>query len=259
MKASDVKGTYKPTDADKKRLAKERGYFTLSGDGVFHTIQGEGNNVGKPITFVRLHYCNLACEWCDTPYTWHKGMKEYWVEPTQIPVHDLEARMLTDQTIKGIEDPIYRACFTGGEPLIHQHEIEMFVRAHPNWEVEIETNGTLLPNKFLLDNVKFNCSPKLACSGNKGMRTFNEDALEAISDTEDPCFKFVCRTIDDLLEVQEKYPMIPREQVYIMPEGVTKEENTAVYEEITAAIISLGFNTTPRLQNIMFDGAKRGV
>lgn len=37
---------------------------------IFASIQGEGASAGRACTFVRLSRCNLACEWCDTAYTW---------------------------------------------------------------------------------------------------------------------------------------------------------------------------------------------
>ena len=34
------------------------------------TIQGEGPHTGRLVGFLRLAGCNLACSWCDTPYSW---------------------------------------------------------------------------------------------------------------------------------------------------------------------------------------------
>ena len=33
---------------------------------IFDSIQGEGLNLGKQATFIRLAGCNLNCPWCDT-------------------------------------------------------------------------------------------------------------------------------------------------------------------------------------------------
>ena len=38
---------------------------------IFASLQGEGPSAGKPVAFIRLSRCNLACQWCDTAYTWH--------------------------------------------------------------------------------------------------------------------------------------------------------------------------------------------
>jgi len=37
---------------------------------IFFSIQGEGINIGKPAIFLRLYYCNLYANECDTKYTW---------------------------------------------------------------------------------------------------------------------------------------------------------------------------------------------
>lgn len=228
------------------------GYFTLSGDGIFHTIQGEGITAGIPATFIRLHGCNLACSWCDTWYTWRKDRTEYYEEPTTIPLEDLA------QAIEEVHQPIQRIVFTGGEPLMQQESIAAFLTLHPELTVEIETNGTIMPLDTLLPRVQWNCSPKTRNSGNTIAQVKKPDVLQAIA-LQDSCFKFVCRTAEDVQEVLDEYGFLPREKMMIMPEGVTVQQNATAYAEIVEAVLKHDLRISPRLQNILFDGAKRRV
>ena len=140
--------------------------------------------------------------------------------------------------------------------MLQQEKIVKFMLLYPEYNVSIETNGTILPNEFLLRKAKFNCSPKLLNSGNKGLEKFliNKEVLSAIALTTDPCFKFVVNKIKDFKEIEEKFgSIVPKEQIYIMPEGVLIEENIKVYEKIMGKIIGGGYSTTPRIQNICFN------
>lgn len=260
-KSSDVAGGYTPTAEERKKVVLTPGIFTLSGDRVFHTIQGEGNRIGTHTTFVRLHFCNLSCSWCDTWYTWRGDTPEYYREPSQATPEELMELILADQENKGItrDRTVKDITFTGGEPMMQQKTIQMFMEKYPDFAVQIETNGTIMPSDFLMERVRWNCSPKLGCSGNKDRR-FQESVLRRLTESKNlPCFKFVACNPEDIDEVLEKYPFIPRHQMYIMPEGVTKEESMETYSRINDKLLSSGLNTTPRLQNIMYDGAKRGV
>jgi organic radical activating enzyme len=271
LKASDAakRPDYVSTVQDRCRLKIKANSFKLSGDGVFHTIQGEGNSLGYPITFVRLHFCNLKCTWCDTFYTWQTTSKEYYREPTDCHVDDLLNRIQVAQQRQGVQELIKRVCFTGGEPLIQQNTIAKFLKRQPDFYAEIETNGTIGVNAYILGEaksgrVKFNCSPKLENSGNSSQHRTKPRVIQQLVNTYSVIFKFVCRDNTDIDEVLNTYGPgsacnIPMHLISIMPEGVTKEENAQVYEQISDKILSLGLATHPRLQNIMFDGAKRAV
>ncbi len=47
----------------------------LTVNEIFHSIQGESDQAGRPCVFVRLTGCDLRCVWCDTPYAFHEGRK----------------------------------------------------------------------------------------------------------------------------------------------------------------------------------------
>ncbi|HEV8336832.1 MAG TPA: radical SAM protein [Candidatus Polarisedimenticolia bacterium] len=46
---------------------------TLQITEIFHSIQGESTQTGRPCSFVRLTGCNLRCVWCDTSYAFEGG------------------------------------------------------------------------------------------------------------------------------------------------------------------------------------------
>ncbi|PYK12336.1 MAG: 7-carboxy-7-deazaguanine synthase, partial [Verrucomicrobia bacterium] len=46
---------------------------TLTINEIYHSIQGESTWVGQPCVFVRLTFCNLRCNYCDTEYAFYEG------------------------------------------------------------------------------------------------------------------------------------------------------------------------------------------
>jgi organic radical activating enzyme len=149
---------------------------------------------------------------------------------------------------------------TGWEPLIQQKMIEDFcLLLDDARHIQIETNGTIMPSKFILDRCKFNCSPKLSMSWNEARLAYNTKVLTTLADKDDTCFKFVFKNKDDIDEVLKQYDFLSRCQIWFMPEWVTKEENAIVFEETIDYILSTGCNVAIRGQNIMRDGAKRWV
>ena len=124
------------------------------------TEQGEGKTAGKEVMFLRLAYCNLKCVFCDTPYTWQAKLLK--TEVHKMTIEDVITKLQNRKVIKSI-------VISGGEPLLQQKELISLCKwlRSTNWWIEIETNGTILPNKELVNLVnQFNCSPKLSNSGN---------------------------------------------------------------------------------------------
>ena len=122
-----------------------------------------------------------------------------------------------------------------------------------------------MPKEELLDytfhqRVFFNCSPKLASSGNPHLARFKPEVIKKLAGFKSTVFKFVCSNRQDILDTLNEYgDLIPYDQITIMPEGVTKEENTKAYENMIGTILELGLANHGRLQNVIFDGARRGV
>ncbi len=72
----------------------------------FYTIQGEGENAGRPAYFIRLGGCDVGCPWCD--------VKESW-EADQHSVEEVEA--LADRVAA---TPAWYVVVTGGEPTLYE-------------------------------------------------------------------------------------------------------------------------------------------
>ena len=127
---------------------------------IFESIQGEGTNAGKPAIFLRTAECNLKCTWCDTKYTWDWKNFDYAKEVKEISIKEIR-RELEQFSNRHL-------VITGGEPLMQQDDLaELLTFLKPKFYVEIETNGTILPNNALSTLVdQWNVSPKTSNSGN---------------------------------------------------------------------------------------------
>lgn len=248
-------------DRSKVKIAKDS--ILLSGDATFYTIQGEGPTLGMPCVFCRLHNCNLRCSWCDAYYTWFEESVEFWTEPKRVSFEEC-ARMIEDKWVTG--NP--RVIFSGGEPLIQKKQIDQVVnelykgftiKDPYSWSVEIETNGTLMPTDKGLKHYQFNCSPKLRNSDNKEYAMVKPRCLQAL-DKGHTTFKFVCKSEEDLQEIEERYlEHISYDKIIIMPEGIVEEEITAHARALYEPCLKRGWRMTPRFQAIFADGARRGV
>ncbi len=93
---------------------------------IFASLQGEGFNTGRPVVFVRLAHCNLACNWCDTDY-------EQYAEMELQDILDTVSLFSMDSVI-----------LTGGEPTIHEGfaELAAALKKAGYW-LALETNGII--------------------------------------------------------------------------------------------------------------------
>ncbi|MGH9282552.1 MAG: 7-carboxy-7-deazaguanine synthase QueE, partial [Acidimicrobiales bacterium] len=177
------------------------------------TLQGEGPSVGQRAGFVRLGRCNLACQWCDTPYTWDWERHDPAQELRTVDVDDVLAQL------DGMDVPL--VVVTGGEPLLQQRHLPALLTAlrERGRRVEIETAGTIAPAlpDGLVDG--WNVSPKLANSGMDLARRYRPDVLRAFQATGRAAFKFVARAPADLDEVDALVTECGLAPVWIMPEG----------------------------------------
>ena len=95
---------------------------------IFHSLQGEARDVGKPTVFVRLTGCPLRCVWCDTEYAFHGG----------------DWRNVADIVAEVKSYGAQHVCVTGGEPLA-QKRCHALLKAlcDAGFEVSLETSGAV--------------------------------------------------------------------------------------------------------------------
>lgn len=216
------------------------------------TFQGEGPSIGRRAGFVRLGRCNLACTWCDTPYTWdwrrYDPASELRAEPVDAVVDRLD-EMAPEIVV-----------VTGGEPLVQQRRLVPLLAAcgDRGWPVEVETNGTLVPDPAVVPLVaRWNVSPKLANSGMERSRRVRPDALAALRATGRAAFKFVATSPDDLDEIRELVDTHDLRPVWVMPEGTDVDTVLDRARRLAEPVLARGWNLTPRLHVLLW-GDERG-
>lgn len=218
------------------------------------TFQGEGPSMGRTAAFVRLGRCNLACTWCDTPYTWDWSRHDPAVELHEETAEELLARIDT-------MGPVALLVVTGGEPLLQQRRLPPLLRGARErglW-VEVETAGTLAPEPDVAELVdRFNVSPKLASSDNPVERRLRPDVLRAFQAGERAVFKFVVRDATELDEVQAVVDECGLGEVWVMPEGTDAASLTARMQALAPAVLARGWHLTPRL-HVHLWGDRRGL
>ena len=134
--------------------------MTYSVKEIFYTLQGEGGNAGRAAVFCRFSGCNLwsglekhrsdaICKFCDTDFVGTDGINggKYTTS------NDLSNKI--ESTWSGQESRL--VVFTGGEPGLQIKEELVAELQARNFEVAIETNGTV----SIAENIDWVCvSPK---------------------------------------------------------------------------------------------------
>lgn len=233
------------------------------GPEIFASLQGEGPSQGRPVAFVRLSRCNLACHWCDTPYTWHfygdnrphRGGETYDRKANQVtlPVADVAARILA----LGQD----RLVITGGEPLLQAGRLADLVALLPGITIEIETNGTVEPPARLDTLVhQYNVSPKLAHSGNPADLALVPRLLDRWTADPRAFFKFVIgqpQDLEEVLALARAHGFDPA-RAFLMAEGTDSDTLHSKEKWLAPLCLRHGFRLSDRL-HIHLYGDTRGT
>lgn len=237
---------------------------------IFLSFQGEGKNLGRPSIFIRLSLCNLYCIWCDTDYTWnwkgtdYKHIKDNDPNYEKFEKDDCIIKVSADDIMSIVRTlDCKNIVITGGEPLVqHKQLIELFKSLKSEgYHIEIETNGTIIPNDNLdVLSDQYNVSIKLSNAHVKKEDRIIPDAINYFANSEKSNFKFV---VDNMVDLQEIEALIveyslDKELVYLMPQGTTSEmilEKSKWLEEVCK---NKGYHFTTR-KHVELYGDKRGV
>ena len=99
---------------------------SLTINEIYHSIQGESTWAGRPCVFVRLTFCDLRCNYCDTEYAFYEGKK--------CPVPEIAAEVAKFKCSL-VE-------ITGGEPLLQKNALPlMTMLCDAGHTVLLETSG----------------------------------------------------------------------------------------------------------------------
>lgn len=231
------------------------------------TVQGEGPYTGRACVFVRLGGCNLTCQACDTPYTWDGSRFDLRAEIMPLPA-DLVCNQVR-QLASGLRPPL--VVLSGGEPLIHQGKPGMralvTTLCGDGYEVHVETNGTLAPARWLVDlpMVRWVVSPKVVgpLATDPVRRRLVSGALGEwvrLARAGRAHFKIVIghpAQVEQVVDFARRFG-VPRELVYVMPEGQTARRVLEVGQGIAEAACREGFGVCTRLHLLLWPDESRG-
>ena len=95
---------------------------------VFHSLQGEARDAGRPTVFIRLTGCPLRCVYCDSEYAFYGGE---WMQIDQIM-----------KQVASYQTPY--VCVTGGEPLAQKRCQDLLNKlCEAGYQVSLETSGAM--------------------------------------------------------------------------------------------------------------------
>ncbi len=202
---------------------------------IFHSLQGEGPFSGQPAVFVRLSGCiEPLCPWCDTMYACSTGYSMS-LDATYCKITSFAPKLIV---------------ITGGEPFLQWHDGLKQLETRlldQGYRVQYETSGKIeIPDDAKGFSV---CSPKFLD---------NRWEFDEINLRRAQVFKFVVDNDFDIIKAFIQRHDIAPELVFIMPKGISREEQLVKFEDTWIFCVENGFHFSPRLHVLTFN-SKRGV
>lgn len=230
--------------------------MTLRIAEIFSSVQGEGQWLGVPSTFVRISGCNLRCVWCDTPYaSWAPEGPTREIDDIVAEVARLGCRHVV---------------LTGGEPMLFEGIEPLSRKLNGRGHVlTVETAGTVfreLPIHLM------SISPKLANSTpppesgwlERHERTRADlEPLRNLMERYPSQLKFVVRPeipgeVAEIDAILAALPDVDPDRLFLMAEGTDRETLLARQKALVPICMERGWRLAPRLHIDLF-GDTRGT
>lgn len=221
---------------------------------IFSSIQGEGINMGRFATFVRLTGCPLRCAYCDTKYALTGG--------TEMSYEEVETRLYKLDPYPGM------VVFTGGEPMLQSDALYELVEGSRTkffdspTELAIETSGAFPLDAFVVEWIDYmTISPKLktACEDGYSIPILRE----WIKFGRGVEFKFVVTCAEDLVEIYRIMVHVDWDApVTLQPDGRKEPYDLALrelYGWVKVWPYRRKVRILPQLHRIMWERDARGV
>ncbi|WP_146404318.1 7-carboxy-7-deazaguanine synthase QueE [Planctomycetes bacterium CA13] len=222
----------------------------------FVSRQGEGSLTGTDSFFIRTSGCNLRCWFCDTPYaSWRPEGAPQSIDSLQKAAIDAK---------------VEHVVLTGGEPLLPLESSTLTEALRSiGLHVTIETAGTVdrdvqcdlmsISPKFRSSTPDRTKHPRWHELHQK--RRMPIDTMRRLIDrSDDYQVKFVVDAptdLEELLEVTSALA-VPKEKVWVMPQGITPEELDKASMWLSEWTDSQGFRYCDRM-HIHWYGNRRGT
>jgi 7-carboxy-7-deazaguanine synthase len=149
---------------------------------------------------------------------------------------------------------------SGGEPMMQQEGLLPVLERLDSYTIQIhvETAGTIMPIFPIGIRLirQFNCSPKLATSGNRDTIRYKPAVLAKLNEDYDTWFKFVVTDDwrEDFQEIDKivREVGIPHSRVQVMPEGTAAEETIDLAQTIVSAALERGYGLSMRTHVLLW-------
>jgi len=147
---------------------------------IYKSIQGESSFAGLPCVFVRLAGCNLRCSWCDSNYTFGRGVS--------IPALAILSEIRSLSPNGGLVE------ITGGEPMLQERELVPFMRdlLSLGYRTLLETSGERSLERVPHEVHKI---VDVKCPGSGQQKHFHAENLSTLTERDE--LKFVLASRED--------------------------------------------------------------